>query len=54
MRSTSPSPATVTTSKPIVRKASIHVAATTETPSVPPRRNESTAQVGMGSDGGRW
>ena len=46
-RSTGPSPATVTTSYPSVRSTSAQPAATIETPSVPPRRNETMAQVGM-------
>src|SRR5690606_12810736 len=59
VRSTGPSPATVTTSKPRVCRARAHASATMETPSVRPSRNERMAQVGTaagrsgeGSDGG--
>ena len=47
-RSTGPSPATVTTSKPERPHAWAQLAATIDTPSVRPRRNETKAQVGMG------
>src|SRR5438874_691003 len=45
-RSTDPSPATVQTVKPRARNAEAHLAASTATPSGPPRRNDTMATVG--------
>ncbi len=46
-RSTGPSPATVRMVKPSSVREAAHASATIDTPSVPPRRNETMAQVDM-------
>jgi hypothetical protein len=45
--STGPDPATERTSQPSVRSAAAHFAASTETPSPPPNRNEIMQAVGI-------
>ena len=52
IRSASPSPATVVTEKPRASSDVAQLSATIETPSVPPRRKETMAQVGTGGPPG--
>ncbi len=53
-RSTGPAPATVTVRKPSWRSAQAHFPASMDTPSVPPRRYDTTAARGLASPETRW